>query len=330
MGRKMKLIEPIEAELSDVADCLVKDGLPTELPKAEYTGEIELGNTSIECAVLGDGTRVISQASFLRTLGRSRSPKKGTGVISSVDKLPFFLQAKSLSPFIPEDLEVSTQPIEYITKSGGKKVGYNAFLLPKTAEVYLKYRDHCLATKGKVPANQSKMVAAADILIRGLAHVGIAAIVDEATGYQDVRAKNALAKILEQYLDNELQKWTKTFPDEFYKEIFRLNKWKWNPFTVKRPGVIGKWTNEFVYERLAPGVLDELKEKNPKDAKGRRPAKHHQWFNTEFGHPKLKEHIAGVLALMRASTNWKGFKSAMERAYPKHGNQLQLPIEYDD
>jgi hypothetical protein len=80
-------------------------------------------------------------------------------------------------------------------------------------------------------------------LVRAFAKVGIVALVDEATGYQYDREKDALQKILEQYISPELLPWEKRFPDEFYREIFKLKGWD---FTVnginKRPSIIGKWT----------------------------------------------------------------------------------------
>jgi len=121
------------------------------LPRATHEGEFNLGESSIACAHLPGGQRIITQATFLRAIGRSRSPKAGTGVLSTVDTLPFFLQANALKPFISKDLEESTRPIFYISKSGRKNVGYDAILLPKVAEVYLKLRDDALARTGEVP-----------------------------------------------------------------------------------------------------------------------------------------------------------------------------------
>lgn len=43
-----------------------------------------------------------------------------------------------------------------------------------------------------------------EILVRGFARVSIIALVDEATGYQRDRAKNALAAILEAFIAKEL------------------------------------------------------------------------------------------------------------------------------
>ena len=103
--------------------------------------------------------------------------------------------------------------------------------------------------------------------MRALAHVGIIALVDEATGYQDVRARNALNEILEQFIADELRRWTKLFPDEFYRQMFRLRGWEWKVQSIKqRPGVVGNYTNDLVYQRLAPGVLDELRRKDPSQA----------------------------------------------------------------
>src|SRR4051794_14850476 len=80
-----------------------------DLPVATHEGTFPIGENSISCAVLGNGTRIITQAAFMRALGRSRSPKSGTGVLTTVDELPFFLQAEVLKPFITEDLMASTK-----------------------------------------------------------------------------------------------------------------------------------------------------------------------------------------------------------------------------
>ncbi|WP_320169935.1 P63C domain-containing protein [Maridesulfovibrio sp.] len=296
--------------------------MPDNMLKATHQGKLNINGNEISCAVLEDETRVLVDRSLALSLDR-----RGGGAYwrkkkeSEAPMLPEYISANYLTPYISEELyEKLLAPIEYTNKRGEVAVGVSAELLPDICNVWITARND-----GALNLNQEETAEKAYILLRGLATVGIDALVDEATGYQDIRAKNALAKILEQYLDNELKKWTKTFPDSFYKEIFRLNGWKFNDMSTARPGVIGKWTNDFVYERLAPGLLEELKRKNPKNEKGNRAVRHHQWFNTDSGHPKLRQHIAGVEALMRASTTWEGFKRALDRAYPKLGNQLLLP-----
>lgn len=268
-----------------------------------------IGDIAIDCYVLENETRVITQAGFLGALGRS--PKPPAHSRTQFDNLPFFLRPGRLQPFISQELTNSTTPIKFsIPRGGPQAIGYDARLLPQVCEVYLRARE-----AGVLLPSQQHIAERAEILIRGLATVGIIGLVDEATGYQEIRARNALAEILEKFLEKELQPWTRTFPYEFYKEIFRLKGWP-GPDGGQRPQIIGHYTNDFVYKRLAPGVLDELKLRNPKLPSGHRGNKHHQWFTPDFGHPKLKEHLAAVTALMRASANWGQFTRNIQRAFP--------------
>lgn len=288
----------------------------SSLPKAIYEGELNIHGLHIPCAVLENGERVLSQRGLNTALGRS-APSTTTE-----EKLPAILAVNAVKPFISEELmqKVSEKKF-YITKGNFKAIAIPAALLPEICDVWLKARDAQALT-----SVQMKTANAADILMRALAHVGIAALVDEATGYQDVRARNALEKILEEYVTNELRKWIKTFPDEFYKEMFRLRGWEYKPWTVKRPSVIGLYTNDLVYDRLAPGIKDELQKLNPKNSSGRRKDKHFQYLTDESGHPKLREHIASVITLMRISDNWENFMVSMNKALPKYGSTIQLDL----
>ena len=278
---------------------------------------LTIGNIEIPCYVLEDETRVLSQGGFLRAIGRSRTPKAGTG---GVDKPPFFLAANNLSPFISNELLVSTTPIPFQRAEGARAYGYRATLLPQVCEVYLKARN-----AGALVASQQHIAARAELLILGLATVGVIALVDEATGYQRVREERALATILEQWITKEHERWTQTFPFEFYQQICRLKNWP-SILAVKRPAVIGRYTNDFVYDRLAPGVLEELQRVNPTLPAGGRRHRHHQWFTPEHGHPRLREHLAAVMALMRVSSNWNAFTKNLDIAYPKQSLSREFPF----
>ena len=83
----------------------------------------------------------------------------------------------------------------------------------------------------------------------------------------------------------------------------------------------------FVYERVAPGVLEELRARNPILPTGSRRNRHYQWFTPDLGHPKLKEHLAAITALMRAAPNWENFKRSTNRALPKYGETIELPFD---
>ncbi len=294
--------------------------------QATHEGEFKIGTVTISAAVLPDKKRLLSQSSFLVALGRSRTPKAGTGALRSVDELPFFLQADQLKPFISEELRQSTTPIFFRSSKGQRSVGYDALLLPMVCEVYLRFRDHCLEQTGRVPNNYKHIIKACDALMRGLAQVGIIALVDEATGYQHERDREALQVILDRFLRKELAAWAKRFPDEFYQHIFRLRGWEWKGMKVNRPQVVARYTKDLIYERLAPGVLKELEERNPKDEKGRRKVKHHQWLTEDVGHPALAQQLFATMGFQRIATTWEEFYAMMNRAFPKRGSTLELPF----
>jgi P63C domain-containing protein len=300
-----------------------------DIPLADFEGVFPIGNAEVAAAVLPNGKRLLTQATFLRALGRSRSPKAGTGVLSTVDGLPFFLQADALTPYISDDLRMSTTPIFFRTKSGGKAVGYDAELLPMVCEVYLKYRDDSLAKDGKIPAISEHVIRACDAVMRGLARVGIVALVDEATGYQEVRDRKALQSILDTFLRKELAAWASCFPNDFYKEIFRLRGWEWATISSKRPRMVGKLTKDIVYSRLAPGILKELEERNPRNENWYRKGRHHQWLTADVGHSALAQHLHAVVAFMRVSKTWDKFYEMLNRAFPKRGDTLELPFMAD-
>src|ERR1041384_2257802 len=213
------------------------------VPTATHIGELQIGDLLLPCAVLPDGTRVISQGAMATAFGpvtggwqmRKRGEDEHSGV------LPPFLVAESLKPHISNDLRtLVSSPYRYKDPRGGPiRIGFEATLLPKVCEVWLTARDKDALTKIQKPVAER-----AEILMRGLAHVGIVALVDEATGYQEVRDKLALQAILDAYLRKELAAWAKKFPDEFYQQMFRLRGWQWRGMSVNRPSVVGKYTND--------------------------------------------------------------------------------------
>jgi hypothetical protein len=190
-------------------------------------------------------------------------------------QLPVFLQANNLQAFIPQGNMDVFKPIRFKRLHGGAySIGYKAEILPKSCNVFLDAKE-----AGKLVVSQFATADRCKILSRGFSEVGIIALVDEATGYQYDRAKDALAEILEKFIAKELQGWTRTFPVEFYEHIFRLQHWPFNPKSVKRPSVIGHYTNNIIYKRLAPGVLKELRKNNP-PVDGRRKHKFYPMVET--------------------------------------------------
>ena len=69
------------------------------------------------------------------------------------------------------------------------------------------------------------------------------------------RQKDHWRAILEAFVAKELQPWVKTFPAEYYAQLFRLRGLDYSPSSVKRPQYFGTLTNDIIWKRLAPGVL---------------------------------------------------------------------------
>ena len=58
-----------------------------------------------------------------------------------------------------------------------------------------------------------------------------------------------------------------------------------------------------------------------------RSHRHHQWFTDDVGHPRLREHLHAVVALMKASSIWDQFKRSIGRAFPKLSDTLPLELD---
>lgn len=280
---------------------------------------LRIADMEIDCYVLEDGTRVLSQASFLGALGRHRKAN-----VRSYEQVPPILQSKALRPYISEATLEKSRPVTFWTPSGSRASGYRADLLPEVCRIYLKARD-----ANTLAHNQQHVARQADILLRGLSDLGIIGLVDEATGYQNLRAQNALSKILEDFIAKELQPWVKTFPDDFYRELFRLRGMDYPSGPVRRPQYFGAITNDIVYKRLAPGVLDELKKVTPRAESGRPKNRLFQRLTTNIGYPKLREHLGSVVTIMKLSNGWHNFIETIDQLHPRYNGQLSLPFRYD-
>jgi hypothetical protein len=293
------------------------------LPKATHEGTLVISDISIPCAVLSDGRRVLSQRGVGRALGRPHSGAlfRAGSSDQGGDQIPFFIAGENLKPFISEELRVVlSNPILYVG-DGGRTRGVDATVLPQICEVWLKARD---ANALRNDA-QKRVAAAADAMVRGFARIGIIALVDEVTGYQADRARDELTKILEAYIAEELRPWMRVFPDEFFRQVYRLQGWDYKPGNTQGPRYVGKLINEYIYKRLPPGVLEELQRRNPA-VDGRRKLHHHRLLTEDTGVPHLDKQIVAVVTLMKVSTDNTMFQELLTRAFPKKGEQMPLSL----
>jgi len=284
---------------------------------------LRIGDIEIPCYVLADGRRVLAQRGMQAGIGMSRSGGK-----PGARRLAQFLASLGAKGLEVSDLLARiNNPIRFVPPHGGNVAdGYEAAILPEICDVVLEAQK-----RGGILLKQQEHIAdACGILVRAFAKVAIIALVDEATGYQDMRAKDALAKILEAFIAKELRKWVSTFPLDYYKELFRLRGWKFPNLPAdqrKRPILVGRLTNNIIYDRLAPGVRAELHRLTPRDEKGRLRHKLFQRLTDDVGNPKLREHLASVVALMKASDKWTQFMNMLNRALPRYSDTLYLPFE---
>ncbi len=293
----------------------VKEGKAKEIPKATHEGILLLAGHKLECAVLDDGRRILKQSSIGAALGRTSGSKTMGGGRNSGDtlKTPYFLVATNLKPFLDKNLtRHSRTPIRYTPLGGGVAYGYEATMLPEACGVFIDAYN-----AGVLHPKQYRIFMACTLITKALSKVGIVALVDDVTGYQDLRAQGDLQKLLQQYVSRELARWVHTFPPEFYRQIYRLKMWPFDPTSSTRCSAIAQLTVDIVYDRIHPDLLYELKRVR-KEGK-QLNTKLHQWLTTtpNGGHPRLREHLGEVTLLMKVSANWAQFQKLLDQHYPK-------------
>lgn len=294
----------------------------SDLIPITHTGEINLGGTSLTCYVTHNGERLLSGRGLqeaLRLVDEETPSGQKSG--SRVDR---FLTSKWINPLIYKDKGSGQfSPLDCIYE-GLRISGYRAEVLADICDAMLEARDLGLLTTQRRKA----IAAQCEILMRGFMRVGIVALVDEATGYQKDRAKDELAKILQAFVAKELQPYLKTFPTEYYEQLFRLYGYQFPPENKRpqwRPIFFGKITNEVVYNRLAPAILPELKKAA---SKAEKKAKLHQWLTGDIGHPKLKEHLASIVSILKLSKTPEDFRKNVDVVHPRFGETI--PMDFSE
>ncbi|QIO32732.1 hypothetical protein [Bradyrhizobium sp. 1(2017)] len=168
-------------ERSEIAREAAKARWARNLPHATHEGVVRLGDVEIEVMVLNNGQRVVTQSGLLTALGCDQR-SKGRQSHRSIAKLPAFLGVQNLKPFISRELIVTASRIEFRTAQGMKAFGYVANFLPEVCDMFaraqlagvLKVPQRCMADRAKTVAEQ-------------LRRFGTIRLIDEATGFQNVR-----------------------------------------------------------------------------------------------------------------------------------------------
>lgn len=303
----------------------------TKLPSPIAAADLEIGGIKIPCAIIeeqGVAVRVLSERGVAGALGRTRSGSHWQKKRDRGAKLPVYLSSENIFPFISRRLiEALSEPIWYRAPNGGRPVaGVPADCLIEICDAWVS-----ADAAGALKAPQKKFAHQARILMKGLGTLGIIGLIDEATGYQEVRSKNELQKILSAYISEALLPWSKRFPMAYYKEMFRLWDWPWPPQSgIQGPRYAGKLTKKLIYEQLPPGVIEEIERLNPPDENWQRKSKNSQFLTDDIGQPHLEKQIAIVTSLMTISDTRDDFKKNIEKLYKgtfpdtRQGNLLDI------
>lgn len=305
-----KEIEPIDGAFNDVAQAMTRAADLSKKDAATHRGILPIGGLQLECYVLKDGRRVFAKRGMARALGLKS--EGGNAFLKT-------LSGKKLGSEISDELrEQLENPIVFSIAGAEPGHGFEADILVDVCKAVVRADE-----AGKLVEAQKPMAHQARAIINALAKVGIAALIDEATGYQTERGPDALRLLVQAYIEKEQREWEKEFPDDFY---LTLNKvYGSDPYIAKASGAVvinkpqhfGNFTNKYVYGPLENGeVLKELQRLNPKiTATGTRKEKLHQFLSQGYGIEKLREQRQEVLTMLKLSDDIDDFKRLYEKRF---------------
>jgi P63C domain len=290
---------PAEVETPSVepVPAIGPDGLPYSL----FPGNVEFGNLQVECHVLSDFRRVFTQREVVRVLSDGR---ESGNLQRYVARNPLF-----------EEGYLEARAFRFRIGPSVEALGYEAEHLIDICDRYIEAKH-----QGKLRSpSQDKLVRQAEIVMRACAKTGIIALVDEATGFQKVRAQHALQLKLQAFIAEELQEWARMFPDEFWYELARLEGVRYSP--RHRPLRWGRYIMMFVYDAVDEDVGNALREKNPNP---RFLKNHHQWLK-EHGRDQVNNQIQRVITIMKLCTNMDEFREKFATVFKRA--PTKLPFE---
>ena len=165
------------------------------LPTATHEAPLKLGKwDNLRAHVLDDGRRIISHDCVANIL-QAASPNE---VQKSID---LWAKHPALRRLLNENEKPDLRsPVKFHTKSGKISFGYESESFIEICKFILRARRlGLLKTADEVIYAQES-----ESLLVSLANVGLAALIDEATGFQKDRAPDALKDLLDLFLKKEL------------------------------------------------------------------------------------------------------------------------------
>ncbi|MEO6149883.1 MAG: P63C domain-containing protein [Mucilaginibacter sp.] len=295
------------------------------LPHALCTGDDTFNGVKLGAAILDDEdrTHVFSERSLSSAFGF-----KGTGLYWQKRKLaaaelPAYLSSSVLKDFISSDLKNKlAAAISYV--STGKKVatGVEATALPLICDVFVK-------AAAAHPNNEALVKAgrAAYQIILAFSQYGVLKYVEQITGYRYNDEDTIITKQLKEFgVSPVIVEWQREFQIDFYRNIYRLKDWPFNPNTVKRPQVIGTYTNQYVYSYLPKDVFEWMKDNTPKTKDGKYAKRLFQSLDEKRGKELLRNQLVSITTMLKLSRSWQEFKDLFARSLGQTQIDFKEPV----
>ena len=291
-----------------------------EIPEALYEGVLTLGD-ELECYVLKDQGRV-KRVFHKRGLARNLGMKSGGGNVFMRT-----ISRKGLGSVIgPELRDRIDNPLIFKTMKGDLAHGYEGAVLIDICDAIWE-----ASRRGVLHPSQKFLAIQSEIILRASAKLGIAALIDEATGYIQDKKKEEYRVLFQEYIREEAREYAKEFPDQFFNIIYRLYNLRRNPGAKNHPQFFAWFIRKYIYSPLAHSngaLLEILDEQNPVVyTNGGRKYKMFQFLSDVVGLPALRAQIWQVIGIGNASKTKAGFDKSFERAFPSTGYQYIL---FDD
>lgn len=275
----------------------------SNLPRSMCRGELSFGSElTVGCHVLDDPerTRVLSASDSAAALlgSKDRNFKR------VIDRIPANTQGFKFRPNVR--FHIPGAPLG---------VGLRADDFVALCEAYAD-----ALVDGRLRKDQEHIGRRAYAITRGLTRRGIEALVDEATGFQKLRANDELQTKFAAYLRDELAPWERVFPPEFYAELARVYRYKLAD-SSHRPPFMASFTRQFVYDALDPDVARELASRIDAPEHG---SNYHQLLS-DRARAVLVRHVDRLHAVLRQSDGPTDFRMRFDREF--RGGPLQYRLK---
>lgn len=261
----------------------------------------------VDCYVLDDEqkTAVISKRGMGAALGLGHG---GRRVLD-------FVQGKRMADYAGRELsEKLDNPLIFKSLVAGANGppqgtvvhGYDAALLIDICKAIIKADGD-----GHLLPRQRNIVRQANVLLGAAGKAGIKNLVYALAGYDATRAEIIAAFKL--YVQEEARQWEKEFPDQLYKEWYRL--YQLEKPEKNRPWKFRALTINHVYKPLAKSNGKILHLTRGARIQAAAPSKKLHQFLSEIGVKALRTHLGQLLGIAQVSKDQAQYEHHVEKVF---------------